>query len=117
MQLYPDFDFLLMLGEKGKYASATENRRFVWYEIIWPLILEINDVGFSLKQYQKKRDEICQKKRVGISMISRGLASLIQKGILIKENEFYSIHFRLIAYMRLKADCDYATAIHEIQMK
>ena len=43
---------LLMLSEKGKYASATENRRFVWAEIVWPLILEINDVAFSLKQYQ-----------------------------------------------------------------
>ena len=55
-----------MLSEKGKYASATENRRFVWHEIIWPLILEINDITFSLKQYQKKRDEICQKKGTDI---------------------------------------------------
>ena len=45
---------LLMLSEKGKYASATENRRFVWAEVVWPLILEINDVAFTLKQYQKK---------------------------------------------------------------
>ena len=105
-----------MLTDKGKYASATENRRFVWHEIIWPLILEINDVAFSLNQYQKKRDEISQKKGVDISLISRGLASLIQKGILIKENDLYSIHYRLIAYLRLKADCDYATAIHEVRM-
>ena len=46
-----------MLSEKGKYASATENRRFVWKEIVWPLILENNDVSFTLKQYQRKRDE------------------------------------------------------------
>ncbi len=105
-----------MLSEKGKYASATENRRFVWNEIIWPLILEINDIAFSLKQYQKKRDEICQKKGVSISIISRGLASLIQKGVIIKENDLYSIHYRLIAYMRLKADCGYATAIHEVSI-
>ena len=51
-----------MLSEKGKYASATENRRFVWHEIVWPLILEVNDISFTLKQYQKKRDEICNKK-------------------------------------------------------
>lgn len=108
---------LLMLGEKGKYASATENRRFVWAEIVWPLILELNDVAFSLKQYQKKRDEICQKKNVTISMTSRGLVSLMQKGILFKEDDIYSIHYRLIPYMRLKADCDYATAIHEVQIK
>ena len=105
-----------MLSEKGKYAVATENRRFVWNEIVWPLILEVNDISFTLKQYQKKRDEICNKKGVGISIISRGLASLIQKGILFKEKGLYSIHYRLIAYMRLKADCDYATAIREGRM-
>ena len=108
---------LLMLSEKGKYASATENRRFVWAEIIWPLILEINDVAFSLEQYQKKRDEICNKKNVTITTTSRGLASLLQKGILRKEDKIYSIHFRLIPYMRLKANCDYATAIHEVRIK
>ena len=105
-----------MLSKKGKYAAATENRRFVWHEIVWPLILEVNDVSFTLKQYQKKRDEVCNKKGVGISTTSRGLASLLQKGILFKENDLYSIHYRLIAYMRLKANCDYATAIHEVRM-
>ena len=105
-----------MLRDKGKYASATENRRFVWHEIVWPLVLEVNDVSFTLKQYQKKRDEVCKNKDVEISTTSRGLVSLLQKGIIIKENDLYSIHFRLIAYMRLKADCDYATAIHEVSM-
>jgi hypothetical protein len=105
-----------MLSDKGKYASATENRRFVWHEIVWPLILEINDISFTLKQYQKKRDEVCKSKSINISTTSRGLVSLLQKGILIKENDLYSIHYRLIAYMRLKAECDYATAIHEVRM-
>lgn len=106
-----------MLSGKGKYASATENRRFVWAEIVWPLILEINDVAFSLQQYQRKRDEICKEKNVTITTTSRGLASLLQKGILLKEDKIYSIHFRLIPYMRLKANCDYATAIHEVRIK
>jgi len=106
-----------MLSEKGKYASSTENRRFVWAEIVWPLILEINDVAFSLKQYQKKRDQICEKNNVKITVTSRGLVSLMQKGILLKEEDIYSIHFRLIPYMRLKANCDYATAIHEVKFK
>ena len=105
-----------MLRDKGKYASATENRRFVWHEIVWPLILEVNDVSFTLKQYQKKRDEVCKNKDVEISITSRGLVSLLQKGIIIKENDLYSIHYRLIAYMRLKANCDYARAIHEVSM-
>ena len=82
----------------------------------WPLILKVNDVSFTLKQYQKKRDEVCKNKGVEVFTTSRGLASLLQKGILFKENNFYSIHYRLIAYMRLKADCDYATAIHEVRM-
>ena len=106
-----------MLSEKGKYAAATQNRRVVWEKIVWPLILEIDDVAFSVKQYQKKRDQISQKHNLKISDISRGLASLLQKGILLKENNIYSIHYRLIAYMRMKADCDYATAINESRMK
>lgn len=106
-----------MLSEKGKYASATQNRRFVWSEMIWPLILEINDVAFSLKQYQKKRDQVCKEKNVTMTVISRGLVSLMQKGIVLKEGDIYSIHFRLVPYMRLKATCDYSTAIHEVRIK
>ena len=76
-----------MLSEKGKYATATQNRRAVWEKIIWPLILEIDDVTFSIKQYQKKRDEMIQKNNFKISEMSRGLASLLQKGIVIKSSE------------------------------
>ncbi len=108
---------LLMLSEKGKYASATENRRFVWSEVVWPLILELNDVAFTLKQYQKKRDEVCARKNIDVTTTSRGLVSLMQKEILLKEDDLYSIHYRLIPYMRLKAECDYATAIHEVRIK
>ena len=108
---------LLMLRQKGKYATATDNRRFVWSEIVWPLILVMNDVTFTLAQYQKKRDQVCNKKNVSKTMISRGLASLLQKEILLKENHIYSIHYSLIAYMRLKAECAYATAVHEIKIR
>jgi len=108
---------LLMLSEKGKYASATENRRFVWAEIVWPLILEINDVAFSLKQFQDKRDIICKQNNISINIPSRGLVSLMQKGIIRKEGNIYSIHYKLIPYMRLRATCDYATAIHEVRLK
>lgn len=106
-----------MLSEKGKYASATENRRFVWAEIVWPLILQVNDVAFSLKQFQDKRDIICKEKNITIHVPSRGLVSLMQKGIIRKEGNIYSIHYKLIPYMRLKATCDYATAIHEVRLK
>jgi hypothetical protein len=106
-----------MLSEKGKYASATENRRFVWAEIIWPLILEINDVIFTLKQFQDKRQKVCEEKNISINIPARGLASLLQRGIILKEKNIYSIHYKLIPYMRLKAVCDYATAIHEVRIK
>ncbi len=106
-----------MLSEKGKYALATENRRFVWGEIIWPLILEIDSVAFSLKQYQKKRDQVCRGNNATITASSRGLVSLIKKEILLKEGSIYSIHFKLIPYMRLGAECDYATAIHEVRVR
>ena len=106
-----------MLSEKGKYASATENRRFVWTEIIWPLILEINDVVFTLKQFQNKRQKVCEERNISISVPSRGLASLLQKGIILKEKNIYSIHYKLIPYMRLRATCDYAIAIHEVRIK
>tara|TARA_B100002049_G_scaffold107891_1_gene79561 strand:- start:870 stop:1190 length:321 start_codon:yes stop_codon:yes gene_type:complete len=106
-----------MLREKGKYATSTQNRRIVWHKIIWPLILELDDVVFSLKQYQKKRDEICNKENLKISEMSRGLVSLLQKGIILKESDMYSIHYRLIPYMRVKAECDYSTAMNEVRMK
>ena len=106
-----------MLREKGKYATSTQNRRIVWQKIIWPLILELDDVIFSLKQYQKKRDEVCNKDNLKISEMSRGLVSLLQKGIILKESDMYSIHYRLIPYMRVKAECDYSTAMNEVRMK
>ena len=59
-----------MLSEKGKYAAATENRRFVWTEIIWPLILEINEITFSLKQFQEKREKVCKEKNTTITVAS-----------------------------------------------
>ena len=106
-----------MLREKGKYATSTQNRRIVWHKIIWPLILDLDDVVFSLKQYQKKRDEICNKDNLKISEMSRGLVSLLQKGIILKESDMYSIHYRLNPYMRVKAECDYSTAMNEVRMK
>lgn len=106
-----------MLSAKGKYATATENRRLVWSEVVWPLILENNDAAFTLDQYQKKRDQMCAQGGVGMTTMSRGLASLLQKGILRKEGELYSIHYRLIPYMRLGAPCGYAAAVHEVKIR
>jgi hypothetical protein len=103
--------------EKGKYASATENRRFVWEKVMWPLFLDLNSISFTTKQYKKKRDEVCKDLGIPSSRIAGGFVSLLLKGILYKENDLYSIHYRLIPYMRLKADCDYATAVRETNTK
>ncbi|MDE1726231.1 MAG: hypothetical protein KGH89_03090 [Thaumarchaeota archaeon] len=106
-----------MLNEKGKYASATQNRRLVWEKVMWPLILEIDNVSFTLEQYKKKRDLVCKELSIPSSRIAGGFVSLLLKGILYKEKDLYSIHYRLIPYMRLRADCDYATAVREASTK
>jgi hypothetical protein len=105
------------LEEKGKYASATQNRRLVWERVMWPLILELNSISFTLEQYKKKRNELCKELNIPPSRIAGGFVSLLLKGMLYKEKELYSLHYRLIPYMRLKADCDYSTAIRETSVK
>jgi len=106
-----------MLEEKGKYASATQNRRLVWEKVMWPLVLELNDISFTIEQYKKKRNEVCKELNIRPSRIAGGFVSLLLKGILYKEKNLYSIHYRLIPYMRLKAGCDYATAVREVSTK
>ena len=105
------------MSDKGKYASATQNRRLVWEKVMWPLILELNSVSFTMEQYKKKRNDVCRELDIPPSRIAGGFVSLLLKGILYKENDLYSIHYRLIPYMRLKADCDYATAVRETSTK
>ena len=84
---------------------------------MWPLILELNSISFRSGQYKKKRDEICKDLGIPTSRIAGGFVSLLLKGILYKENDLYSIHYRLIPYLRLKADCDYAIAVRETNTK
>lgn len=106
-----------MLSQKGKYASATQNRRLVWEKVMWPLILEINNVSFTWEQYKEKRDEVCRDLNIPSSRVAGGFVSLLLKGVLYKEKNLYSIHYRIIPYLRLKADCDYATAVREASTK
>jgi len=106
-----------MLKEKGKYASATQNRRLAWEKVMWPLILELNSISFTIKQYKEKRDKVCIELNIPVSRISGGFVSLLLKGILYKEKDLYCIHYRLVPYMRLKASCDYATAVREASTK
>jgi len=84
---------------------------------MWPLILELNAISFTSKQYKKRRDEVCKELSIPASKIAGGFVSLLLKGILYKENDLYSIHYRLIPYMRLGANCDYSTAVREASTK
>lgn len=99
------------MSGKGKYALATERRRLVWARVIWPLVLELGEPSFTLAQYRAKRAEACSGDETRAA--SRGLASLAQKGVLLREGDLYSIHYRLVPYLRMGAECDYATAMHE----
>ena len=105
------------MSEVGKHASGTRNRRLVWSKLVWPLVVERGSAVFTLEQYQAKRDEICRDQGATITAISRGLASLIHKGLIMKEGKTYSLHYKLIPYMRLGVQCDYTKAIHRIKVK
>lgn len=103
--------------KKGKHASSTENRRLVWEYVIWPLILEVNRNYFTLQEYHIKRDCICENKEILPSKVAGGFVSLLVKGILVREKNIYSIHYKLIPYMRKKVHLDYGTVIRVINTK
>lgn len=103
--------------KKGKHASSTENRRLVWEYVIWPLVLDVNRNYFTLKEYHIQRDTICRERNIFPSKIAGGFVSLLVKGILIREKNIYSIHYKLIPYMRKKVNLDYGTVIREVNTK
>ena len=104
-------------GKKGKHASSTENRRLVWEHVIWPLILDVNRNYFTLKEYHIKRDTVCKEKNILPSRIAGGFVSLLVKGILIREKNIYSMHYKIIPYMRKRVNLDYGTVIRETNTK
>jgi hypothetical protein len=103
--------------EKGKHASSTENRRLVWEYVIWPLVLDVNRNYFTLKEYHMRRDTVCKEKNILPTKIAGGFVSLLVKGILIREKNIYSIHYKIIPYMRKKVNLDYGTVIRETNTK
>ncbi len=108
-----------MLRTKGKYASSTENRRLVWENIVWPLILEKNRPYFSIEEYHAVRDNFCNSSEINQSKVAGGFVSLIVKGLLIKDKnkEVYSVHYKIIPYMRKKIKLEYGQAVREIITK
>jgi hypothetical protein len=101
--------------KKGKHASSTESRRIVWENIVWPLILETNRQYFTVQEYRTKKDEFIRMCNIysSSSQLSGGLVSLMNKGILAKNKGLYSIHYRLVPYLRKKVKLDYGLAARE----
>lgn len=105
------------LNPKGKHAHSTEYRRLIWEMIVWPLILEKNKPYFSKDEYQSKRINFSRDNPIAPSKLSGGLISLVVKGILIKEENTYSLHYRLIPYLRKRAILTYGQALKETYTK
>ena len=102
---------------KGKHAHSTEYRRLIWEMIVWPLIIEKNRPYFSKDEYQAKRAILSKENNIPSSKLSGGLISLVVKGILIKEENTYSLHYRLIPYLRKKSNLTYGQALKETYTK
>src|SRR3712207_6922292 len=80
-----------VIRTKGKHASSTENRRMVWENVVWPLVLELNRSYFTLKEYHAKRDSFCMKAGTSPSRVAGGFVSLLAKGIIVRSKNMYSI--------------------------
>lgn len=102
---------------KGKHASSTENRRMVWENVVWPLVLEINRSYFTLREYHARRDTFCKESGIAPSKVAGGFVSLLIKNIVTRDKNTYSIHYRLIPYMRKKALLEYGLVIREVNTK
>lgn len=106
-----------IIKRKGKHASSTHNRRMVWECVIWPLILEVKRSYFTLNEYHSKRDNFCMKNNIPQPKVAGGFVSLLVKGILVRDKKIYSIHYRLIPYMRKKVPLEYGLVMREISTK
>jgi hypothetical protein len=49
--------------------------------------------------------------------LSGGLISLVDKGVLAKNKDIYSIDYRLVSYMQRKVKLEYGFALKEIYAK
>ena len=104
-------------NRKGKYATSTENRRLMWEYIVWPLVLQLNKSYFTIDEYHKMRDKVSIEKNISVSKMAGGMVSLLVKGILTQDKKYYSIHYKLIPYMRKNAYLDYETVLREVRSK
>ncbi|HEX2614713.1 MAG TPA: hypothetical protein VHL10_04410, partial [Nitrososphaera sp.] len=64
-----------------------------------------------------KRNEFCRITSIPPSKVAGGFVSLLIKGILTRDKNVYSVHYRLIPYMRKKAALEYGLVIREVNTK
>jgi len=102
---------------KGKNAKSTERRRLLWEHVIWPLVLDLDRSYFTLEEYHQKRNQFCTLYGVQPSSLSGGFISLVVRGLLERNRGYYSLHYRLIPYMRTRAILDLGTALKEVHSK
>jgi hypothetical protein len=89
----------------------------VWENVVWPLVLDVNRPYFGLKEYHATRDVFCKESGIAPSKVSGGFVSLLIKNIITRDKNVYSIHYRLIPYMRKKAPLEYGLVIREVNTK
>lgn len=108
-----NYEKITVENTKGRYASTTERRRIVWEDVMWPLIMDLEKSYFTVEEYRIKRNEVCKNKNFIPKQISSGFISLLHKGIIKHEEKLYSIHYKLIPFIRKKVDLDYGTVLRE----
>lgn len=103
--------------KKGKYASSTEHRRFVWEHIVWPLVLDKNRNCFTPEEYLYKRNKVCKDNGISTSEVAGGVVSLLNKGILFHDQKQYSINYKLIPYLKRRTHLNYSTVLKKTRSK
>lgn len=96
----------------GRNAATTMKRKFVWEEIIWPFILRNKITHFTWEEYKKRCLEyykVNHFKLIQFEVLSP-LTSLIEKGIIKKQENLYAIDHRLIPYLKLCKKVSYGLA-------
>jgi hypothetical protein len=97
---------------KGKSANSTERRRFVWEQVIWPLVLDTNRSYFTFEQYHNKCDQVCKFYGVPRSKLAGGLSSLTHRGLVEREQttQRFSLPHHLTPYLASKVILEYGVA-------
>jgi hypothetical protein len=103
--------------KKGKYASSTEHRRFVWEYVVWPLVLDKDSNCFTPKEYLYKRNKVCRVNGISPFKVAGGVVSLLNKGILFHDENQYSINYKLIPYLKKRIHLDYSTVLKKTRTK